>query len=117
MTRMRPDGRRLGAHLPIGDRMLKTADRAAEIGATALQIFGDHPTAWKRRTAPPPDRDAFVARIRELAIDPIVIHASYLINLAGPAPEFFERSIGLLAAELGDAPGLGARFVNIHVGS
>ena len=117
MARMLPDGRRLGAHLPIGDRMVKTADRAAEIGATALQIFGDNPTAWKRRAAPAPDQAAFVARIRELGIDPIVIHASYLINLAGPDADFFERSIGLLAAELRDAPGLGARYVNIHVGS
>ena len=117
MARMLPDGRRLGAHLPIGDRMVRTADRAAEIGATALQIFGDNPTAWKRRAAPAPDQAAFVARIRELGIDPIVIHASYLINLAGPDADFFERSIGLLAAELRDAPGLGARYVNIHVGS
>ena len=114
---MLPDGRRLGAHLPLGDGMVKAADRAKEIGSTALQIFGDNPTAWKRRAAPAPDQDAFRQRIREHGIDPVVVHASYLINLAGPDDEFYERSIGLLAAELRDAPGAGARFVNIHVGS
>jgi deoxyribonuclease-4 len=117
MAAMLPDGRRLGAHLPVADGMLKTADRAAEIGATAVQIFGDNPTAWKRRAAPAPDQDAFVARIRALAIDPVVVHASYLINLAGPDPQFFEGSIELLAAEIREAPDVGARYVNVHVGS
>jgi deoxyribonuclease-4 len=117
MARMLPDGRRLGAHLPLGNGMVKAADRAAEIGATALQIFGDNPTAWKRRAGPPAEQDAFRARLAEHGISPVVVHASYLINLAGPDPDFFERSIALLASELRDAPGLGARYVNVHVGS
>jgi deoxyribonuclease-4 len=117
MARMLPDGRRLGAHLPLGNGMVKAADRAAEIGATALQIFGDNPTAWKRRAGPPAEQEAFRDRLAELGISPLVVHASYLINLAGPDPDFFERSIGLLAAELRDAPGLGAGYVNVHIGS
>jgi deoxyribonuclease-4 len=117
MARMLPDGRRLGAHLPLGNGMVKAADRAAEIGANALQIFGDNPTAWKRRAEPPAEQAAFRLRLSLHGIAPLVVHASYLVNLAGPDPEFFERSIGLLAAELRDAPGLGARHVNVHVGS
>jgi deoxyribonuclease-4 len=117
MARMLPDGRRLGAHLPLGDGMVKAADRAAEIGANALQIFGDNPTAWKRRAEPAAEQAAFRARLAELGIAPLVVHASYLINLAGPDPDFFARSIELLAAELHDAPGLGARHVNVHIGS
>jgi deoxyribonuclease-4 len=117
MGRMLPDGRRLGAHLQVGEGMVKAADRAAEIGATALQIFGDNPTAWKRRAEPAAEQAAFRARLSEHGVVPLVIHASYLINLAGPDPEFFERSVALLAAELRDAPGLGARYVNVHIGS
>jgi deoxyribonuclease-4 len=117
MARMLPDGRRLGAHLPLGNGMVKAADRAAEIGATALQIFGDNPTAWKRRSGPPAEQEAFRARLAQHGISPLVVHASYLINLAGPDPDFFERSMALLAAELRDAPGLGARYVNVHIGS
>jgi deoxyribonuclease IV len=117
MARMLPDGRRLGAHLPLGNGMVKAADRAAEIGANALQIFGDNPTAWKRRAGPPSEQEAFRAKLAEHDISPLVVHASYLINLAGPGPDFFERSIDLLAAELRDAPGLGARYVNVHIGS
>jgi deoxyribonuclease IV len=117
MTRMLPDGRRLGAHLPVGDGLVRAADRAAAIGANALQIFGDNPTAWTRRAGPPAEQDAFRARLAQHDISPLVVHASYLVNLAGPDPDFFERSVGLLAAELHDAPGLGASHVNVHVGS
>ena len=49
---MLPNGRRLGAHLPLGHGMVKAADRAAEIGASALQVFSDNPTSWRRRPDP-----------------------------------------------------------------
>ena len=117
MATMLPDGRRLGAHLQVGDGIVKAADRAAEIGATALQIFGDNPTAWKRRAEPPAAQQAFRDRLAEHGIAPLIVHASYLVNRAGPDPDFFERSVGLLAAELLDAPANGARYVNVHIGS
>jgi len=114
---MLPDGRRLGAHLPVGDGLVRAADRAGAIGANALQIFGDNPTAWTRRAGPSAEQNAFRARLAQHDISPLVVHASYLVNLAGPDADFFERSVGLLAAELRDAPGVGASHVNVHVGS
>jgi deoxyribonuclease-4 len=114
---MLPDGRRLGAHLPLGNGMVRAAERAEAIGATALQIFGDNPTAWRRRTEPPAEQAAFVKRITALGIEPVAVHAPYLVNLAGPDSDFFERSVGVLAHELLSAPGFGARFVNVHTGS
>ena len=97
--------------------MLKAVDRAHEIGANAMQIFADNPTAWKRRAEPPRELAAFRRRLLELDIRPVSIHASYLVNLAGSNPQFFGRSIDLLAHELGHAPSFGARFVNVHIGS
>jgi deoxyribonuclease IV len=112
-----PDGRRLGAHLPLANGMAKTVERAHEIGAAALQVFGDNPTTWRRRAELPADLPAFRERLAARDIGPVAIHASYLINLAGPDPEFFERSVGLLTHELRAAPAYGARYVNVHVGS
>jgi deoxyribonuclease-4 len=114
---MLPDGRRLGAHLPLGTGMVKAVDRAHEIGATAIQIFGDNPTAWRRRSAPPREQAAFRERLVEHDISPVAIHAAYLVNLAGPDPDFFERSVGVLAHDLQSAPGFAAAFVNMHTGS
>ena len=114
---MLPDGRRLGVHLPLGKGMLKAAERANEIGATALQVFGDNPTAWRRRAEPPGEQAAFRERITALDIGPVAVHAAYLVNLAGPEAAFFERSVAILAQDLRSAPGFGARYVNVHTGS
>jgi deoxyribonuclease IV len=117
MALMLPDGRRLGAHMPLGAGMVRAVDRAREIGASTMQIFGDNPTAWRRRAEPPREQEAFRDRLREYDIGPIAIHAAYLVNLAGPDEDSFQRSVGLLTNDLRGAPGFAASFVNVHTGS
>ena len=117
MAPMLPDGRRLGAHLGLGHGMVTAADRATEIGATAIQIFSDNPTTWRRRAEPSPEVPAFRERLATAAIAPLSIHASYLINLAGSDLTYHERSVVLLAAELRSARRFGAALVNVHIGS
>jgi deoxyribonuclease-4 len=97
--------------------MVRAVERAHAIGADALQVFIDNPTAWKRRANPPAELLAFRERLAALGIGPIAVHASYLVNLAGPGEDLFERSVALLAHELAVAPDYGARFVNVHIGS
>jgi deoxyribonuclease-4 len=114
---MLPDGRRLGAHLPLGGGMVKAVERAHEIGASALQVFADNPTAWRRRSSPPRELAEFRRRLSAFDISPLAIHAAYLVNLAGPEKDFFERSIAVLGQEMIAGSAYGARFVNVHAGS
>ena len=114
---MEPSRPRLVAHLPLAAGLVRAADRAHEIGADAIQVFTDNPGTWRRRAEPPPELDAFRARLAEHDIAPIAVHGAYLINLAGPADDLFDRSVTLLEGELRAAAGFGARFVNIHTGS
>jgi deoxyribonuclease-4 len=114
---MLPDGRRLGAHLPIANGLVPALDRASAIGANALQIFTDNPTAWRRRSEPSPGLADFRAGSLARDVRPIAIHAAYLINLPGPDALTRERSVAMLAEELTGAASFGARFVNVHVGS
>lgn len=104
-------------HLGIGTGFLKAARRARQIGCTAMQVFSDNPTAWRRRSEPPPDAPAFVEFCAREAIAPVAIHASYLINLAGSAEPFASQSIEGLVHELRRAPAYGATLVNTHIGS
>jgi deoxyribonuclease-4 len=97
--------------------MVKAAERGGHIGATAIQVFGDNPTAWRRRREPPAESAAFRERLAQLSIAPVSIHAAYLVNLAGAEPEFFERSIEVLVADLLGAWAFSARYVNVHIGS
>ena len=96
---------------------MRTARRARQIGATALQIFSDNPTAWRRRPEPPADAPEFVAYCQRHGISPVAIHASYLINLAGTAEPFASQSLDGLRYELHRAPEYGATLVNTHIGS
>jgi deoxyribonuclease-4 len=114
---MLPDGRRLGAHLPLGHGMVGAADRAAQIGASTIQVFSDNPSSWRRRPTLPRELPAFRERLAEHDVTPIAIHAPYLVNLAGNDPVLVDRSVEVLVHELRVAAAYGAAFVNVHIGS
>lgn len=111
------DAPRVGIHLGVIGGLRRAARRARQIGATALQIFSDNPTAWRRRAEPPADAAEFVAYAGREGIAQIAIHASYLINLAGSAEPFATQSRDGLIHELQRAPAYGATLVNTHIGS
>ena len=96
---------------------MRAARRSRQIGARALQIFSDNPTAWRRRSEPPPEAAEFVRYCAREGIGTISIHASYLINLAGSSEPFASQSRAGLIAEMQRAPAYGATLVNTHIGS
>lgn len=112
-----PDAPRVGIHLGVTGGLLKAGRRARTIGATALQIFSDNPTAWRRRPDPPRDAPPFIEYAAAEGIAPVVIHASYLINLAGTAEPFATQSRLGLIHEMQRARQWGASIVNTHIGS
>ena len=97
--------------------MRKAVDRAVVIGADAVQIFSDNARAWRRRAEPSPELVDFRTRLAARDIRPVVIHASYLINLPGPDQATYARSVAMLSGELAGAPEFGASLVNVHIGS
>jgi len=107
----------VGMHLGVADGLMKAARRARQIGCSALQIFSDNPTAWRRRPEPPANAPEFTAYLRREGIAPVAIHASYLINLAGGSEPFASQSRAGLAYEMQRAPAYGATLVNTHIGS
>ncbi len=113
----RSDAPRVGIHLPLPFGLRRAAERAGEIGARTVQVFVDNPTAWGRRKAPPRGLPEFRARLAELDIAPVAVHASYLVNLAGPDPTFRQASLDALAADMAGAREYGASIVNVHTGS
>ncbi len=104
-------------HLGVASGLHNAARRARVIGATALQIFSDNPTAWRRRPELPPEATRFINYCEAEGIAPIVIHASYLINLAGTSEPFASQSKAGLIHEMQRAPQYGASIVNTHIGS
>jgi len=107
----------VGLHLGVALGLMRAARRSRQIGARALQIFSDNPTAWRRRPEPPPNAPEFIAYCAREGIETIAIHASYLINLAGSSEPFASQSRAGLTYEMERAPAYGASLVNTHIGS
>jgi deoxyribonuclease IV len=108
---------RLGRHMPTGSKPARAAAQAKQIGCDAIQIFASNPTAWKPPADDPAARAAFMEAARQHDLDPVVLHAPYLINLGAPDPLNWERSVALLTWTLQRGAQLGARHVVFHTGS
>ena len=71
-----------------------------------------------RASMPQADEISLLRKARaRLKLDPLAIHANYLINLASVDPIIRERSIAAFRTELGRAAAIGADYVVLHPGS
>lgn len=108
---------RIGCHLSLGAKPAASLADAAEHGVECIQIFASSPAAWK-----PPIADGIreVSTIQARAahgIEPLFIHAIYLVNLASDDRTLTRRSQNSLIATLEAAARLQARGVIVHPGS
>ena len=110
---------RIGIHASISGSYLNALEAAHKLGCNALQIFSASPRMWQGGPSRIPESDAaaFRARRQELGLGPLVIHANYLINLAGTQPMLRTRSIQAFQDELIRAVSLGADFLVVHPGA
>jgi len=108
---------RLGRHMPTNSKPVKAVQIAQEIGCNAIQIFASNPTGWRPTGDNPAVYTAFAQAVRTCELEPVVIHAPYLINLASPDDFIWEKSIALLTWTLQRGALLGARYVVFHTGS
>jgi deoxyribonuclease-4 len=107
----------LGAHLPTSKGFVAAVEHAQRLGCDCLQLFSKSPRGWY---APPldPDKTAdFRAAWAATGHKPLVIHDSYLINLAGPDETARKKSIAAMIDEVERAEALGADFLVTHCGS
>ena len=104
---------RFGMHLSFkdGPRL------AQDIGCQALQIFCGNPRGWQKSPLDPQFVESFKAGIAAAGINPLVVHATYLINPAAPIEKFFQLSSESMATELERSRQLGAQFYVLHIGN
>lgn len=92
-------------------------DRAVAIGCECLQIFYGSPRQWRPVIYPDEAMHRFVNTRRAAMLDPLVVHAAYLVNLAAPNREHRRRSIASLLASTRGAERLDGLGVVTHMGS
>ncbi len=105
----------LGGHCSGGIK--KALENAHGFGMDAVQLFAQSPRAWRFPEHDPADLEAFKRRREELGIEAVTIHALYLLNLASPKDEFYEKSVTTLRSTMDAACAIEADAVVFHVGS
>ena len=108
---------RIGRHMPTGSKMVRAAETARQIGCEAMQIFASNPTGWQPPASDPEGDAAFAQAARACDLDPVVLHAPYLINLGSSDETNWQKSLTLLTWTMQRGARLGARYVIFHTGS
>ncbi len=112
-----PGPRRVGIHTSTSGGVAMAAERAYRLGANTFQIFSSSPRQWKPYELAG-SQCTEMARLRDqYRIGPLVIHASYLVNLASATPEFHRKSVAAFRGELERALALCADYLVLHPGS
>lgn len=107
----------LGGHVSAAGGLAMAIDRAEEIGADAIQIFGASPRQWRARMPTEGEIAAYRARLEKSRVKKVFLHAAYLVNLASPDVQTRKKSIKNLAMHLKIADLIGANGLIFHVGS
>lgn len=109
--------RRIGIHTSTAGGVEKAAERAYRLGCNTFQIFSSSPRQWAPYELGRAQCEE-MSRLRErYNLKPLVIHANYLVNLAGGNSEFHAKSITAFRGEVERALALCAEFLVVHPGS
>ncbi len=108
---------RLGAHVSISGGVSNSIRRALDLELDTFQIFSRNQRQWM----PPPltEDDIFSFRegLKRTSLGPVLVHSSYLINLANPDEKGRKRSLLALADEMTRCSCLGLDRLVLHPGS
>lgn len=107
---------RFGAHMSVAGGLPRAVERARVHGCDTLQIFTKNASQWRGRPLDPDEVTAFRRNAEAAGLEPIVSHASYLINLATLAAPLHEQSMAAMADELDRAESLHLLGVVLHPG-
>lgn len=106
-----------GAHMSIAGGVSKAFGRGEYVACEVMQIFSKNERQWQAKPYSDEEIAAFQAEQQRTGIAPVIVHASYLINLAAPAAELWEKSIAAFADELERCAVLDIPAIVIHPGA
>lgn len=107
----------LGAHFSTAGGIVNAVRTAVRFQCQTLQLFTKNTAQWN---APPLTADAVRAFRAEAAAAKLVhltAHDSYLINLAAPGDELFNKSVNAFVIEIERAEELGLEYLVTHPGA
>ncbi len=107
----------LGCHLSNGKGFTGALAAAKTLDINAMQIFSHNASSWRTKEITAEAASSFQQRLVSSSVEYVVIHTMYLLNLASPDEELFERSIAALEEEISRAELLEIDQLVTHLGA
>ncbi|MGH2557795.1 MAG: deoxyribonuclease IV [Thermomicrobiales bacterium] len=105
-----------GSHMSIAGGCDLALTRAAALEIAACQLFTKNASQWRAKPLDPAVIERFHAQRAATGMRHLVAHDSYLINIASPADELWEKSRLALMEELDRCDQLGVPYLVSHPG-
>jgi deoxyribonuclease-4 len=106
-----------GAHMSISGGVSKAFAQGEQVGCEVMQIFTKSERQWNAKPLPDKEVSAYKAEQERTGIGPVVVHDSYLINMASPKNDLWEKSTAAFADELERCVLLGIPYIVTHPGA
>lgn len=107
---------KFGVHVSIGKGFEGAVNQAQALGCDGFQIFAGNPRGWARKPVPASEFTQFQTARTQYRLWPVMVHLSYLPNLATADRELFEKSFAVFCEDFRRANLLGADFFVFHPG-
>lgn len=107
----------LGAHMSIAGELHLAFARGEKAGCTAMQIFTKNANQWRGKPISAEAAEKFRNAWQESPIGPVAAHDTYLINLAAPEDDKWEKSIAAFCDEVERCALLGIPHLVMHPGA
>src|SRR5579859_7021081 len=108
---------KFGAHMSIAGGVDRAFALGEQAGCDTLQIFSKNQRQWRARPLGEQEIARFKAEQQRTGFGPIIVHDSYLINLASPDEQLWEKSITAFRDELERCATLGIPYLVTHPGA
>ena len=107
----------LGAHMSISGGLHLAFERGEEATCSIIQIFTKNATQWKTKPLSEKDRTKFLTSWEKSSITDVMAHDSYLINLASPNENTYEKSMDAFLIEMNRTEALQIPYLIMHPGA
>ena len=107
----------LGAHVSVAGGLVNGPPNGAELGCEAIQIFSKNQRQWYAKPLEQATAEAFRQGMQEHGLKAVIVHDSYLINLASPKPEMLARSREAFTDEIQRADAIASQGLVFHPGA
>ncbi len=107
----------LGGHVSASGGVSTSPERAEKFSFRTFQIFSKNQMQWKGKPLSKEEISKFREEISKRSMEGIMIHASYLLNMATPKPDLKVKVLDAFQDEIKRADALNISFLTFHPGS